>query len=124
MEFSQCQVERHCCNKQILIYFVASEFTQCGSDLPGLFQRYQKATKKTILRGHQNNRMPYWYEECKTLHRTLLQCLKMKHDSILAARTLLKLERWMVLIRASTFTLSSKMMMMMVIFYSCLSISN
>ena len=34
---------------------------------------------------HQNNRKPYWYAECETLYRTLLQRLKIKHDSILSA---------------------------------------
>ena len=34
----------------------------------------------------------------------------MKHDSILAATALLKFEKWMISIRASTFTLSSKSM--------------
>ena len=94
MKFLQCQVERNCFNEQTWKYFVAAEFTWCESDWPGLFLRHQKATKKTIPYGQPTWTMPYGYAECKTLHRILLQCLKTKHNSILAAKALLKFERW------------------------------
>ena len=53
------------------------------------FSTPPETAKKTISRGQQNNRIPYWFAKCEILYRTLLQCLETKHDSISTATALL-----------------------------------
>ena len=54
---------------------------------------FKKAAKKTILCSYQNNYIPCWNTECKSLYKTFLQSPQ-GHNSSLAATTLLaKLDR-------------------------------
>ena len=53
----------------------------------------KKAAKKTIPRGYQNNYIPCWDAECKSLYKTFLQSPQENDSSLAATALLAKLDR-------------------------------